>query len=92
MYGSPCTSTTNAPRARASSTAARSAGEGPCLGGATRPSKIRGELTMAASPGRSSGTRMTSIRKRAVFGSSSGDPVAQPGSSSADRTGAEPET
>src|SRR5262245_46048171 len=39
--------------------------------GATgRPWKIRGELTIAAVPGRASGTLITSMRKRAVLGSS----------------------
>ena len=52
---------------------------------------MRGELTMAAFSGAASGTWMTSMRKRAVFGSSIG-PSRQPGSSSGDRTPAEPET
>ena len=53
---------------------------------------MRGELTMAAAAGFASGTRMTSMRKSAEFGSSSGEPEAHPGSSSSERTGAEPET
>ena len=49
----------------------------------TRP----GRLVM-----RASGTRITSIRNKAEFGSSLGGAATQPGSSSAGRTGAEPET
>ena len=82
----------NLPEARAASISARSAGEGPCSGGASRPSKMRGDDTMAAAAGLASGTWITSIRKRAELGSSSGSAETQPGSSSAGRTGAEPET
>ena len=42
------------------------------------PSKIRGELTIAAWSGWASGTLMTSMRKCAEFGSSSGDALTQP--------------
>ncbi len=52
---------------------------------------MRGELTIAACSGCASGTRITSIRKSAEFGSSLGGAPEQPGSSSAGRTGAEPE-
>ena len=82
----------NTPRALARSTSARSSGARPCLGGAFSPSKIRGELTMCAAAGFASGTRMTSIRNSAEFGSSLGGALTHPGSSSAGRTGAEPET
>ena len=52
---------------------------------------MRGELTIAAVCGAASGTLITSRRKRALSGSSTG-PSLQPGSSSAERTPAEPET
>ena len=60
-------------------------------GGTGRPWKMRGELTIAAVTGASSGTLITSRRNRAVFGSSM-PPSAHPGTSSADRTPAVPET
>jgi len=78
--------------AAALAAAAMSSGVSPCLGGAVRPLKIRGELTMAACSGWASGTLMTSIRKRALVGFESGDAATQPGSSLGERTGAEPET
>ncbi len=90
--GWPSTSAMKAPRARARSTSAMSSGASPCRGGATRSLKIRGELTIAACSGWASGTRITSMRKSAVFGSSSSGAPEQPGNSSAGRTGAEPET
>ena len=52
---------------------------------------MRGEVTIAAVCGAFSGTLMTSSRKRALSGSST-PPSLQPGSSSAERTPAEPET
>jgi hypothetical protein len=61
-------------------------------GGAVRSWKMRGELTMCAFVGSASGTWMTSMRKSAEFGSSSGFAPEHPGSSFGDRTGAEPET
>src|SRR3954470_1662974 len=85
----------NPPCALASASAfassALSAGVSPCLGGATRLLKIRGELTMAACSGCASGTLMTSIRNQAELGSLLGIPAVQPGSSRAERTGEEPE-
>jgi len=71
----------------AASTASRSG-----LRGATgKPLKIRGELTIAAVSGFANGTLMTSRRKRAELGSSI-PPSAQPGTSSAERTPAVPDT
>src|SRR5438445_9774763 len=78
--------------AAALAAAAMSSGVSPCLGGAVRPLKLRGELTMAACSGWASGTLMTSIRKRALFGFESGDEATQHGSSLGERHGAEPET
>jgi hypothetical protein len=52
---------------------------------------MRGWLTIEAVAGAASGTLMTSIRNRAVLGSSM-SPSAQPGSSSAERTPDEPDT
>ena len=63
----------------------------PCVGGAVRSLKIRGELTIAARSGCASGTLMTSIRNRADLGSSIG-PLRHPGSSVGERTPADPET
>ena len=60
--------------------------------GPTRSLKMRGELTIAACSGWASGTLMTSIRKRAEFGSLSGASREQPGSSLGERTPADPET
>ncbi len=71
--------------------AATSSGASPCRAGATRPVKIRGELTIAACSGRASGTLMTSIRNSAELGSFSGLASTHPGSSFGDRTPAEPE-
>src|SRR5688500_9388810 len=59
-------------------------------GGGARSLKMRGELTMAAVSGAASGTLITSMRNRAVFGSSIG-PSKQPASSSSERTPADPE-
>ena len=81
----------NAPRAFACSISIASAGDPPCTGGATRSLKIRGEEVIAARSGCASGTLMTSIRNRAEFGSSSGDALTHPGSSSAERTEEDPE-
>ena len=54
---------------------------------------MRGELVIAAFCGAASGTLITSSRNRALFGSAASGPVsAQPGSSSAERTPAVPET
>src|SRR5207244_9944801 len=96
MYSSSPTFAVKPPLARHSAAAlaaaAMSSGVSPCLGGAVRPLKIRGELTMAACSGWASGTLMTWIRKRALFGFESGDAATQPGSSLGERTGAEPET
>src|SRR5216117_4151079 len=47
--------------------AAMSSGVSPCLGGAARPLKIRGELTIAACSGCASGTLMTSFRNSTLF-------------------------
>ena len=92
----PCTWAVNAPRAFASAScfccAAMSSGASPCSGGAVRPWKMRGELTIAACCGLASGTLMTSMRKSAEFGSLSGASEEQPGSSLGERTPAEPET
>jgi len=63
-----------------------------CLAGAVRSLKIRGELTMRACAGAANGTRITSMRKSAVLGSSSGCPLEQPASSLGERTPALPET
>jgi hypothetical protein len=52
---------------------------------------MRGELTIAAALGLSSGTLMTSMRNSAEFGSLSGVNDEQPESSSDDRTPDEPE-
>ena len=52
---------------------------------------MRGELTIAAFSGAASGTWITSSRNRAVFGSSIG-PSLHPGSSSSERTRADPDT
>src|SRR5881296_2364398 len=86
----------NPPLARASAAAlaaaATSSGDSPCVGGAVRPLKIRGELTMAACSGWASGTLMTSMRNSALFGFESGDAATHPGSSLGERTGADPET
>jgi hypothetical protein len=60
-------------------------------GGTGSPWKTRGELTMAALAGAPSGTLITSRRNRAVFGSSM-PPSWHPGTSSADRTPAVPDT
>ncbi len=72
--------------------AAMSSGASPCLGGAVRPLKMRGAPTMAACSGCASGTLMTSMRKSALLGFESGGAATQPGSSAADRIGADPET
>ena len=56
------------------------------------PAKTRAAVTMRAVCGAASGIWMTSIRNSDEFGSSSGDSAEQPGSSSAGRTPAEPET
>ena len=81
--------------ARAAAASARalasSASRSALRGGTGRPLKMRGELTIAACAGVASGTLITSSRKRAVFGSSI-PPSAHPGSSSAGRTRAVPET
>ena len=69
-----------------------SPGASPCLGGATRSWKILGELTTAAASGLSSGTRITSMRKSAELGSSSGENAEHPASSSEGRTVDEPDT
>src|SRR3954451_13167949 len=86
---------TNPPFALASATflafSMLSAGPSPCLGGATRLSKIRGELTMAACSGCASGILMTSMRNQAELGSLVGIAATQPDSSLEDRTGEEPE-
>jgi hypothetical protein len=84
--------TTNAPRALGRSISARSAGAGPCAAARPGPSKMRGELTIAARFGFGERHRITSMRKSAEFGSSLGGPATQPGSSASGRTGAEPET
>ncbi len=68
-----------------------SAGVSPCAGGATRSSKMRGELTIAACSGWASGTLMTSMRNSAVLGSWVGIAAVQPGSSPGERTADEPE-
>jgi hypothetical protein len=54
--------------------------------------KMRGSLTTRASWGAASGTRITSMRKYAVFGSSSGSGSEQPASSAPGRTVLVPET
>ena len=91
----PNTVTMNAPRARAASTifleAATSSGVSPCRAGAVRSLKMRGELTIAACSGCANGTLITSMRNSTVFGSLSGIPPTQPGSSVGERGGAEPE-
>ena len=51
-----------------------------------------GELTMAARSGLASGTRMTSMRKSAELGSSSGAAPEHPASSEGERTPADPDT
>jgi hypothetical protein len=93
--GEPPMSTTKSPRARAAATACRcasmSAGAAPWRGGACRPLKMRGELTMAADAGFASGTLMTSMRNSAEFGSLAGAAAEHPGSSASERTFAEPE-
>ena len=53
---------------------------------------MRGELTMAAAAGFFTGTLITSMRKSAELGSTSGDSAEQPASSSLERTPADPET
>ena len=68
-----------------------SSGASPCRGGATRSLKMRGELTIAACSGCASGTLMTSMRKSAEFGFTSGVSRTQPGSSFGERMPAEPE-
>jgi hypothetical protein len=60
-------------------------------GGTGSPLKIRGELTISARSGAARGTRITSSRKRAVFGSSM-PPSVQPSTSSDERTPAVPDT
>jgi hypothetical protein len=86
---------TNAPRAFASAISfaavALSSGVSPCEGGATRLSKIRGELTIAACSGCATGTLITSIRNQAVFGSTFGIAALQPASSPGERTAEDPE-
>ena len=86
----------NPPLARQSAAAlaeaAMSSGVSPCRGGAVRPLKMRGEVTIAACSGWASGTLMTSMRKSAVFGFESGAAATQPGSSLGERTGADPDT
>ena len=52
---------------------------------------MRGDETMAAAAGLASGTRITSMRKSAEFGSSSGSARLQPSSSLGERTPADPE-
>jgi hypothetical protein len=52
---------------------------------------MRGDVIIAAVCGAASGTLITSRRKRAVFGSSM-PPSWHPGSSSAERTPADPDT
>ncbi len=64
----------------------------PCCGGGASESKMRGELTIAASCGAASGTLMTSMRNSELFGFESGDCRTHPGSSVGERTGAEPDT
>jgi hypothetical protein len=54
--------------------------------------KMRGVFTMLAVCGAASGTRITSIRKSDVFGSSSGFRDEQPASSAFGRTMLVPET
>src|SRR5690242_4174457 len=63
----------------------------PCVGGAVRSLKIRGELTIFACSGCANGTRMTSMRKSAVLGSVM-SPPSQPAISLVDRTRASPDT
>ena len=62
---------TNPPAARAESAdrwaAAMSSGASPWRAGAARSLKMRGELTIAACSGWASGTRMTSMRNKAVL-------------------------
>ena len=53
---------------------------------------MRGEVAMAAVCGAASGTRMTSMRKRAEFGSFGSWLSMHPGSSSGERTPDEPDT
>src|SRR5690348_17274557 len=72
--------------------AAMSSGISPCRGGAVRPLKMRGELTMAACSGCATGTLITSMRNRALLGFESGAAATQPGSSLGERTGADPDT
>ena len=62
-----------------------------CAAEPAGPGRSRGELTIAARSARSSGTLITSSRNRAVFGSSM-PPSVHPGTSSADRTAAVPDT
>src|ERR1700681_639461 len=77
--------------AAAALAAATSSGDSPCLAGAVRLLKMRGELTIAACSGCANGTLMTSIRKSAEFGSLSRVSLLHPGSSLGERTPAEPE-
>ncbi len=92
---SPSTVMMNFPAALASAisfaSAALSAGVSPCAFGATRLSKIRGELTIAACSGWATGTLMTSMRNQAVLGSCDGIAAVHPASSLGERTADEPE-
>jgi len=64
----------------------------PCEDTATRSLKMRGLLTIRACSGCASGTRITSMRNSALFGSVVSFPVLHPGSSVLERTGASPDT
>jgi hypothetical protein len=57
------------PRARAARTSSISACDAPCVAGAVRSLKMRGELTIAACSGCASGTLITSMRNFTEFGS-----------------------
>ncbi len=63
----------------------------PCVGGAVRSLKMRGELTIFACSGCANGTRITSIRNNAVLGSVM-SPPSHPGISVVERTRANPDT
>ena len=92
----PSTVTVKPPFARHAAAAfaasSMSCGISGCDFASVRSLKIRAEFTIAACSGCASGTLMTSIRKRAEFGSWPGASVEQPASSLGERTPAEPLT
>ena len=69
-----------------------SAADTPCVAGAVRSLKMRAVLTIVACSGCATGTRMTSTRKSALFGSVTPPAASQPAISLDGRTPDSPET